>query len=63
VPLAMLKGGAAVQTVPLNGAAGVHVRPELIASACDTLYTSGTLGRYSNTLNTVIEAPGELYHG
>jgi NADH-quinone oxidoreductase subunit G len=29
--------------------------PELIVPANDTLFTSGTLGRYSNTLNSVIE--------
>jgi NADH-quinone oxidoreductase subunit G len=31
--------------------------PELIVPANDDLFTSGTLGRYSNTLNTVIENP------
>ena len=30
-------------------------RPELIWPANDSLFTSGTLGRYSNTLNTVAE--------
>jgi NADH-quinone oxidoreductase subunit G len=29
--------------------------PELIVPSHDSLYSSGTLGRYSNTLNTVIE--------
>ncbi len=29
--------------------------PELIVPANDTLFTSGTLGRYSKTLNSVIE--------
>ncbi|MBV9083710.1 MAG: hypothetical protein JOZ62_13605, partial [Acidobacteriaceae bacterium] len=28
----------------------------------NTLFTSGTLGRFSKMLNGVIEAPGELYH-
>jgi len=37
--------------------------PDLIWSAGDTLFTSGTLGRYSEMLNAVHEAPGELYHG
>ena len=41
----------------------IEVRPELIHSACDTLYTSGTMGRYSKMLNAVKEAPGELYRG
>jgi NADH-quinone oxidoreductase subunit G len=63
LPIAVLKGGGAVQAMPLNGRVGVEVRPELIESACDTLFTSGTLGRYSKTLNAVIESPGGLYHG
>ncbi len=37
--------------------------PGLIRSAGDTLYTSGTMGRYSKMLNTVKEGPGELYRG
>jgi NADH-quinone oxidoreductase subunit G len=39
------------------------VRPGLIRSAGDTLYTSGTLGRYSKMLNAVREGPGGLYRG
>jgi NADH-quinone oxidoreductase subunit G len=46
-----------------NGRTGVQVRPEWIASAGDTLYTSGTLGLYSEKLNQVMESPGELYRG
>jgi NADH-quinone oxidoreductase subunit G len=34
-----------------------------VQSAGDTLFTSGTLGRYSKTLNVVEEAPGGLYRG
>ena len=34
-----------------------------IRSANDTLFTSGTLGRYSKTLQSVAEAPGSLYRG
>jgi len=44
---------------PLNGPS----RPELIRSADDTLFTSGTLGRYSKVLSSVMEAPGGLYRG
>jgi len=33
----------------------------LMDPANDTLFTSGTLGRYSKTLNSLKEAPGELY--
>jgi NADH-quinone oxidoreductase subunit G len=39
----------------------ITARPELIRSAGDTLFTSGTLGRYSNALGGVAEAPGGLY--
>ncbi|HEX8985189.1 MAG TPA: NADH-quinone oxidoreductase subunit NuoG [Bryobacteraceae bacterium] len=63
LPFAILQGGAAVQTAPVDERAGVDVPPEAVASSCDTLYTSGTLGRYSKSLVAVIEGPGELYHG
>ncbi len=39
-----------------------EVAPGLIHSSGDTLYTSGTTGRYSKMLNAVKEGPGELYH-
>jgi NADH-quinone oxidoreductase subunit G len=35
--------------------AGIESHPEWIVPARDTLFTSGTLGRYSKTLNSVIE--------
>jgi NADH-quinone oxidoreductase subunit G len=38
-------------------------RPELIRSSRDTLFTSGTLGRYSKMLGSVLEGPGVLYGG
>jgi NADH-quinone oxidoreductase subunit G len=41
----------------------IEVSPELIRSAGDTLFTSGTMGRYSKMLNAVKEGPGELYRG
>ncbi|MGD0013477.1 MAG: NADH-quinone oxidoreductase subunit NuoG [Bryobacteraceae bacterium] len=63
ISAAALQVFGAIQTQPLDSAVGVQVRPELIRSAGDTLYTSGTLGRYSNTLNAVREGPGELYRG
>jgi NADH-quinone oxidoreductase subunit G len=46
---------AAQQTTPVNGRVGVESRPYLIWSARDNLFTSGTLGRYSKILNSVIE--------
>ena len=61
VALPVLSSGAAVATQPLNGK--VAALPGTIGSAGDTLFTSGTLGRYSKTLNSVMEAPGSLYGG
>jgi NADH-quinone oxidoreductase subunit G len=46
---------SAQQTMPVNGRVGVETRPDLIHSAHDGLFTSGTLGRYSKVLNSVIE--------
>jgi NADH-quinone oxidoreductase subunit G len=46
---------AAQQTMPVNGRVGVESRPDLVQSAKDNLFTSGTLGRYSKILNSVIE--------
>jgi NADH-quinone oxidoreductase subunit G len=54
IPLALVSIGAQ-QTMPVNGRVEVASRPDLIWSAHDTLFTSGTLGRYSGILNSVIE--------
>jgi NADH-quinone oxidoreductase subunit G len=54
IPLALITVGAQ-QTTPVNGRVGVESRPDLIWSAHDNLFTSGTLGRYSKILNSVIE--------
>ena len=62
VPLAVIETGGAAPTAPLNGAVPFRPAPELVRSANNTLFTSGTLGRFSNMLNSVIESPGELYH-
>jgi NADH-quinone oxidoreductase subunit G len=61
VPLPIVATGGAAQTIPVNGHVPASSRPELIQSARDTLFTSGTLGRYSKALSSVIEAPGGLY--
>jgi NADH-quinone oxidoreductase subunit G len=61
IPLLGIATGGAAQTTPVNGRVNVSARPELIQSARDSLFTSGTLGRYSKTLNSVLEAPGGLY--
>ncbi len=63
VALPVLAAGGAAPSSPQNGRVPVEWRPELIRSARDTLFRSGTLGRYSQALNSVTEAPGELYRG
>ena len=54
IPLPMVTMGAQ-QTMPVNGRVGVQSDPALVASAHENLFTSGTLGRYSKILNSVIE--------
>lgn len=61
VPVSTLAVGGAAQTILLNGRIHFTSRPELIQSSRDTLFTSGTLGRYSDTLASVLESPGGLY--
>ena len=46
----------AIYTAEASVTADLVSRPELILPANDTLFTSGTLGRYSQTLNSVIES-------
>lgn len=60
VPPARLAVGPAA-TTPLNGR--VAALPGAIQSSGDTLFTSGSLTRYSAILNSVMEAPGQLYCG
>ncbi|MGE5487140.1 MAG: NADH-quinone oxidoreductase subunit NuoG [bacterium] len=62
VPAHELAAGTALTRPPAERT-GVEPRPELIESAGDTLFTSGTLGRYSNTLNAVLERTRGLYEG
>jgi NADH-quinone oxidoreductase subunit G len=59
VPLPVLATGGAAPTLPLNGR--VAALPGAIQSANETLFTSGTLSRYSKILNEVMESPGSLY--
>ena len=61
VAMPILSTGGAAPTQPLNGR--VAALPGTITSAGDTLFTSGTLSRYSKVLNSVMEAPGALYGG
>jgi NADH-quinone oxidoreductase subunit G len=55
IPLPVIATGGAAQTMAVNGRIPVESRPDLIQSAHDNLFTSGTLGRYSKMLNSVLE--------
>ena len=61
VPLPVVASGGAAQTQPVNGRVTSTIDPALINSNNDTLFTSGSLSRYSKILNSVMEAPGGLY--
>jgi NADH-quinone oxidoreductase subunit G len=61
VPLPVIVTGGAAQTQPVNGRVPSNVAAELIRSAGDTLFTTGTLTKYSKVLNEVMEGPGGLY--
>jgi len=56
IPLAAIVTGGAAQTMPVNGRIGIESRAHLIRSAHNNLFTSGTLGRYSKMLNSVLES-------
>ncbi len=58
VSKALLDLGPAA-TAPLNGR--VPQLPGVIRSSNDTLFTSGSLTKYSKMLNEVMESPGTLY--
>jgi NADH-quinone oxidoreductase subunit G len=61
VSLSVLATGGAVQTSPpIENLAPPEVE-ERIEPSGDTLFTSGTLGKYSKVLNSLIESPGGLY--
>jgi NADH-quinone oxidoreductase subunit G len=61
ISVPVIATGGAAPTMPLNGR--VAALPGTVISAGDTLFTSGTLSRYSKILNSVMEAPGQLYGG
>ncbi len=61
VPLPVIATGGAAQAVPVNGRVPVDTPSELIRSSRDTLFTSGSLGRHSKSLQSVLEYPGQLY--
>jgi NADH-quinone oxidoreductase subunit G len=62
VPFGIIETGGAAPTAPLNGRVPTDARPDLIRSARNTLFTSGTLGRFSPMLNSVLESPGTIYN-
>jgi len=55
IPVEAIITGGAAQTMPVNGRIPIEVRADAIRSAHDNLFTSGTLGRYSKMLNSVLE--------
>jgi NADH-quinone oxidoreductase subunit G len=61
IPLPTLLAGGSAQTTPVAEPIQAAGGPDLIESAHDTLFTSGSLGRYSKALSSVIESPGALY--
>jgi len=61
LPLAVIETGGIATTTPATGELTYRAQPELVRSAGNTLFTSGTMSRYSNMLNTVMESPGALY--
>jgi NADH-quinone oxidoreductase subunit G len=58
----LLQTGTPLPTSPVSGRVQFRSEPDLIRPAGNTLFTSGTLGRYSNKLNACLEAPGVLYN-
>jgi NADH-quinone oxidoreductase subunit G len=55
IAVPVIETGGAAQTMPINGRVDMVNRPELVASDHNGLFASGTLGRYSRTLNSVVE--------
>jgi NADH-quinone oxidoreductase subunit G len=56
IPVPVIATGGAAQTMPVNGRIPVESRPDLVESDHNGLFASGTLGRYSKVLNSVIES-------
>jgi NADH-quinone oxidoreductase subunit G len=56
VPAPVLATGGAAQTMPVNGRIDVASRAQLVQSDHNGLFESGTLGRYSKVLNSVLES-------
>lgn len=58
LPAPVLAAGGAARTSPVNGRVTIPPGPDAIRSSHDTLFTSGTLGRYSKVLHAVMEGRG-----
>jgi NADH-quinone oxidoreductase subunit G len=56
VPMPVLVTGGAAGTTPINGRVAADARPDLVRSDHNGLFASGTLGRYSKILNSVVES-------
>ncbi len=56
IPVPVIATGGAAQTMPVNGRIAVTPRPDLVRSDHNGLFDSGTLGRYSKVLNSVLES-------
>lgn len=55
IPMPVLATGGAAQTAPVNGRIPVELRADRVHSDHNGLFASGTLGRYSKVLNSVLE--------
>ena len=55
VPVAAIATGSAAQTAAVNDRLPLDNRPELVQSDRNGLFSSGTLGRYSKVLHSVVE--------
>ncbi|MGD0497398.1 MAG: NADH-quinone oxidoreductase subunit NuoG [Bryobacteraceae bacterium] len=56
IPLSALAAGGAVQTAPADGRIPVEIPSGLVHSDHNGLFASGTLGRYSKVLHSVLES-------
>jgi NADH-quinone oxidoreductase subunit G len=56
IPVPIIATGGAAQTMPVNGRIAINPRPDLVRSDHNGLFDSGTLGRYSKVLNSVLES-------
>ncbi|HTP31055.1 MAG TPA: NADH-quinone oxidoreductase subunit NuoG [Candidatus Acidoferrales bacterium] len=56
VPAPVLATGGAAQTMPVNGRIPIENRHDLVQSDHNGLFSSGTLGRYSKVLHSVLES-------